>query len=183
MTCSPPPGKVRHRTFGKLLLLFPVSPVQHYSCTVRRTRHTFYSCTVQLYLYTAVPRGTLVLEYQSIPRVSMPYVHACTHTQLSDVHCAELMYQPCTHVYSCVHTAAATAVLVYPWSTNPERTFSTCIQAHAYTSTKFFFFFFPHARMSHLLSWTMYTANLLTSILWKLCLTGATRLARQARID
>jgi hypothetical protein len=44
----------------------------------------------------------------------MPYVHACTHTQLSDVHCAELLYQPCTHVYSCVHTAAATAVLVYP---------------------------------------------------------------------
>ena len=28
---------------------FLFSPVQHYSCTVRRTRHTFYSCTVQLY--------------------------------------------------------------------------------------------------------------------------------------
>ena len=107
MTCSPPPGKVRHRTFGKLLLY-------HVSC-FPRTALQLYSTPYQAYflqLYsTAVPRGTLVLEYQSVPRVSMPYVHACTHTQLSDVHCAELMYQPCTHVYSCVHTAAATAVL------------------------------------------------------------------------
>ena len=55
MTCSPPPGKVRHRTFGKLRsTMFPVSPVQHYSSTGQAyflqlysmlARHTFYSCT------------------------------------------------------------------------------------------------------------------------------------------
>ena len=121
MTCSPPPGKVRHRTFGKLLL-YPVScfprtalqlystPYQAYFLQLYSTAVPVYSCT----LYTAVPRGTLVLEHQSVPLVSMPIVHACTHTQLSDVHCAELLYQPYTHAYSCVHTAAATAVLVYP---------------------------------------------------------------------
>ena len=110
MTCSPPPGKVRHRTFGKLLLLFPVfprtalqlysTPYQAYFLQLYSTAVPVYSCT----LYTAVPRGTLVLEYQSVPRVSMPYVHACTHTQLSDVHCAELLYTSRVRTRTAVYT-------------------------------------------------------------------------------
>jgi len=88
MTCSPPPGKVRHRTFGKLLLLFPVfprtalqlysTPYQAYFLQLYSTAVPVYSCT----LYTAVPRGTLVLEYcQSVPLVRCRmYTHVHTHS-------------------------------------------------------------------------------------------------------
>ena len=143
MTCSPPPGnigKVRHRTFGKLRsTMFPVSPVQHYSSTGQAyflqlysmpVRHTFYSCTVYagqayfLQLYSCCCRGTPVLVVpECTSSIDARMYIACTHTwcQSPDVHRA---VHACTAAPA-VHTAATTAVLVYPWSTNqPERTHS-----------------------------------------------------------
>ena len=70
-------GKVRHRTFGKLPLLFPVFP---------RTALQLYSTPYQAYflqLYsTAVPRyaRTAVLREQMHVHTSAPVLSKCTHS-------------------------------------------------------------------------------------------------------
>ena len=108
-------GKVRHRTFGKLLLLFPVfprtalqlysTPYQAYFLQLYSTAVPVYSCT----LYTAVPRGTLVLEYQSVPS-SIDAV--CTRMYTHDVRRTprRTRVQLCTH--SCSYSCTRLSVII-----------------------------------------------------------------------
>ena len=119
MTCSPPPGKV-HRTFRTApTTLFPISPVQQYSCTAgvgvcsRPCTHP-YCCTsrttavVQLhqpYSSTAAPavqlhqpyscRGTLVLVVLECTRYQCVCIYMYTH--MISEYTAVLLHQP---VYS-----------------------------------------------------------------------------------
>jgi len=117
-------------------------PLYEYFLQLYSTAVPVYSCT----MYTAVPRGTLVLEHQSVPLVSIPYVHACTHTQLSDVHCVHSRVRTRTAVYTQLQLQLYSSIRDHPILSEHS--------VHVYRPMRvqvLNFSAFSHVLMSHLL--------------------------------